>query len=72
MRKLVIWLTAAAVAIAGIVLAASATAKGEKATVGPSVVGIHAPCPTTHPPWRIKKNQPTRPRRARRVGGWGC
>ena len=49
MRKLVIWLTAAAVAIAGIVLAASATAKGEKATVGPSVVGIHAPCPTTHP-----------------------
>ncbi|VEJ60027.1 hypothetical protein [Arachnia propionica] len=49
MRKLVIWLTAAAVAIAGIVLAASATAKGEKATVGPSVVGIHAPCPATHP-----------------------
>ena len=49
MRKLVIWLTAAAVAIAGIVLAASATAKGEKPTVGPSVVGIHAPCPATHP-----------------------
>ena len=49
MRKLVIWLTAAAVAIAGIVLAASATAEGEKPTVGPSVVGIHAPCPVTHP-----------------------
>ena len=49
MRKLVIWLTAAAVAIAGIVLAASATAEGEKPTVGPSVVGIHAPCPVSHP-----------------------
>ena len=61
MRKLVIWLTAAAVAIAGIVLAASATAKGEKATVGPSVVGIHAPCPTTHPCRATRPRSPRSP-----------
>ncbi len=49
MRKFALWLVAAVVAIAGIVAASGAKADEEKLAVGPSIVGVHAPCPVTHP-----------------------
>ncbi|MDO5067324.1 MAG: hypothetical protein Q4D96_08610 [Propionibacteriaceae bacterium] len=49
MRKLALCLAATVMAIVGIVLGTRATADESDAPVGPSVVGIHAPCPVTHP-----------------------
>lgn len=49
MRKLALWLTAAVVTIAGIIVHTRAIADDVATPVGPSVVGIHAPCPVTHP-----------------------
>lgn len=49
MRRLATWLAAAAVAIAGIVVASNATADEEAPATGPSVVAVHAPCPVTYP-----------------------
>lgn len=49
MRKLALCLAATVMVLTGIVLGSHATADESDIPVGPSIVGIHAPCPVTHP-----------------------
>ncbi|MDO5083600.1 MAG: hypothetical protein Q4D89_09375 [Arachnia propionica] len=49
MRKLALCLAITVMVLTGIVLGSRATADESDTPVGPSVVGIHAPCPVTHP-----------------------